>query len=533
MRFSTKSRLLAGAKAALLMAALGGVYGLYTRFETLASDGSVISGTLQKSEALYSVAVQWKAGPAPANWKNSFKAAYFELGAAISGAELNLPSNAAAFKVITADYFRLLPLAEKVSRSEADKEAGDRAWAGLVRHTDRILTQALAAAGSTTEARNLLLAKTGLGYLAIFIFFILAEIAHYYLAYDPLIDELSKLNRKLMRCAAPFPDQPAFGNEILELNAGADRLRAALHAASEERARLKKEAATRQARMKAQSRSLELTRKKVVELVDALEDARVELQNDKKALKAAGEKLERSNRELEQFAYVASHDLKEPLRVISSFSGLLSKRYSEQLDADAKDFIHYITQGSQRASDLISALFNYSKVTYTSKAFRPLPTEEILQKAMFNLKISLEEKRARITWKDLPVIKGDEFQLIQLFQNLISNSLKFNAAPEPEISLSASSLPGSVTIRVSDNGIGIPKEHTERVFLIFQRLHSQEKYPGTGIGLALCKKIAENHGGRIWVEQNPAEGSSFFIQFPVREPALSDTPTQQEAKAGI
>lgn len=533
MLFKTKNGIFSITRALLLLAALAGVYRLYHEFGSMVADGRIIITAADKSAALAALSLDYRASGqgSAATRESAVRNAYYDLGRAISE-DLSSPYVKTQFKALNADYYALGPMIERLFRTSGDENARAAAWKPLHEKILRMEHMTLAAATSNNETRNLLLATTGMLYLSLFVVMVLMEAVHYHLVTAPLFDGISALRRKIMRCAAPFPGRPAPGDEIEELMDGTDALRDSLVTLSEDRLRLKREAETRQLRMKAQSRSLELTRKKVIALVEDLEEARTDLQKEKKALKEAGEKLERSNRELEQFAYVASHDLKEPLRIVSSFTALLAKRYAGRLDGDADDFIHYIIEGSQRASDLISALFNYSKVTYTTREFRPVAVETALQKAMFNLKISIEEKNAAIKWEDLPRIKGDEFQLIQLFQNLISNSLKFNSAPEPEIHVTASGDGDMNVIRFSDNGIGIAPEHFDRIFLIFQRLHSQEKYPGTGIGLALCKKIAENHGGRIWVESKPGEGSVFCMQFPSPppEPAAEGSVTD---KAGV
>jgi PAS domain S-box-containing protein len=243
------------------------------------------------------------------------------------------------------------------------------------------------------------------------------------------------------------------------------------------------------------------------------------------ALEKTAAELARSNKELEQFAYVASHDLQEPLRMITSYTQLIAKRYKEQLDTDAKEFMHFAVDGAMRMQKLIQGLLEYSRVGTRGKPFAQTRCDEILSAALANLKLAIEEAGATVAHDPLPEIMSDPVQLTQLFQNLIGNSLKFRAKDPPRIHISverraradAASLnipPYEWIFRVRDNGIGIEPQYFERIFIIFQRLHTQDKYPGTGIGLAICKKIVERHGGRIWLESKPGEGTSFYFALP-------------------
>ncbi|MGE5431588.1 MAG: PAS domain S-box protein [Syntrophomonadaceae bacterium] len=225
--------------------------------------------------------------------------------------------------------------------------------------------------------------------------------------------------------------------------------------------------------------------------------------------------LEVSNKELEQFAYVASHDLQEPLRMVSSFTSLLSTRYKEQLDSTANEFITYIVDGAKRMHQQINDLLTFSRVTTRGEAFIPTDMNEIVEDAMQNLQFAIEESDASIIYKDLPVVKVDPIQMKQLFQNLISNSIKFRGENKPVVEISAGRTGNEWHFVIKDNGIGIEQVYFERVFLIFQRLqHDREKYPGTGIGLALCKKIVERHGGRIWIESEPGKGTAIYFTIP-------------------
>jgi PAS domain S-box-containing protein len=254
------------------------------------------------------------------------------------------------------------------------------------------------------------------------------------------------------------------------------------------------------------------------------------------------QELARSNSELEQFAYVASHDLQEPLRMVTSYLQLLERKYSSQLDATADQFINYAVDGARRMQNLINDLLNYSRVTTRGQPFVQVDCAEILQQAIANLKFAIEDSSAEITYDPLPVIKGDPTQLTQVFQNLIGNAIKFRGELPPRIHIGAirtseeqgrrgaeeesttqNSAPLPLTAPspenewlffVSDNGIGLETQYAERIFVIFQRLHGRSKYPGTGIGLAICKKIIERHGGRIWVESEPGQGSIFYFTIP-------------------
>ncbi|MDY6833940.1 MAG: PAS domain S-box protein [Chloroflexota bacterium] len=231
-------------------------------------------------------------------------------------------------------------------------------------------------------------------------------------------------------------------------------------------------------------------------------------------LQRRSEALERSNRELEQFAYIASHDLQEPLRMVASYVQLLERRYKGRLDEDADEFISYAVDGANRMQRMINDLLTYSRVGTRGKAFEPTDCESVLDTALANLKLTIEENNAVITHDPLPTIMADSSQLIQLFQNLIANAIKFHGNKVPYVHARATRNNGEWVFSVHDNGIGIDPEYKERVFVIFQRLHTHEEYPGTGIGLAVCKRIVERHQGRIWVESTPGEGTDFFFTVP-------------------
>jgi PAS domain S-box-containing protein len=232
------------------------------------------------------------------------------------------------------------------------------------------------------------------------------------------------------------------------------------------------------------------------------------------ALHEAHEELKRSNSELEQFAYVASHDLQEPLRMVSSYTQLLGRRYGEKFDADAKEFMGYIVDGAARMKQLIEDLLAYSRVGTKGKDFKPVELDRARRRALGNLKAAIDESGAAVTHDPLPTLPADEVQLAQLFQNLIGNALKFRAEAAPRIRVQVSEMDKFVEFAVRDNGIGIEPQYFERIFMVFQRLHNKGEYPGTGIGLAICKKVVERHGGQIRVESRPGEGSAFIFTLP-------------------
>jgi PAS domain S-box-containing protein len=227
------------------------------------------------------------------------------------------------------------------------------------------------------------------------------------------------------------------------------------------------------------------------------------------------EDLKRRNQELEQFAYVASHDLQEPLRAMSSFSELLAERYRGKLDPDADEFIGFIVDGGRRMQKLIEGLLSYSRVGTRGQPLKPVDCEQVFEAARSNLELAIRESGARLRHEPLPTVLGDELQLVQLFQNLLSNAIKFRPPGQPpQIEVSAAPGQARWTLTFRDNGIGIEPQFFNRLFIIFQRLHSQDRYGGTGIGLAVCKKIVERHGGRIWIESALGRGSAFHLTLP-------------------
>ncbi len=229
--------------------------------------------------------------------------------------------------------------------------------------------------------------------------------------------------------------------------------------------------------------------------------------------------LARSNAELEQFAYVATHDLQEPLRAVASCVQLLQKRYEGQLDERADEFIKHAVDGTKRMQTLINDLLAYSRISTHAKQFANTNCELVLQEALANLAVAIGESGAAVTWDALPKVSGDSTQLTQLFQNLIGNALKFRGERPSKIHVGVAlhAGDGEWQFSVADNGIGMEPQYYERVFMVFQRLHTRKKYLGTGIGLAICKKVVERHGGRIWVESKPGEGCTFCFTIPERK----------------
>ena len=222
------------------------------------------------------------------------------------------------------------------------------------------------------------------------------------------------------------------------------------------------------------------------------------------------EELNRSNEELGQFAYIASHDLQEPLRMVASYTQLLSRRYKGKLDSDADEFIAFAVDGASRMQRLIQDLLAYSRVGTKGKDLLDTSSEEALQQALMNLRGAIEDSGALVTHDPLPTVLADETQLIQLFQNLVGNAIKYQSPGVPKVHVSAArNGEKKWMFSVQDNGLGIDPQYFERIFGMFQRLHKREEFAGTGIGLAICKKIVERHGGSISVESQPGKGSTF------------------------
>ena len=224
--------------------------------------------------------------------------------------------------------------------------------------------------------------------------------------------------------------------------------------------------------------------------------------------------LERSNKDLEQFASIASHDLQEPLRMVASYTQLLAERYEGQLDEKAKKYIAYVVEGAVRMQRLVNDLLAYSRVGTRGNPIEPTDAGRVLGQAIGDLATAIEESRAIVTNEDLPMVRADASQLVQVFQNLLANAIKFRGEDFPRVHVSARDEGCEWVFSVRDNGIGIDRQYAERIFVIFQRLHTRQEYPGTGIGLAVCKRIVERHGGKIWVESEPGKGSTFSFTVP-------------------
>lgn len=234
-------------------------------------------------------------------------------------------------------------------------------------------------------------------------------------------------------------------------------------------------------------------------------------------IKQQAEDLKRSNHELQQFAYVASHDLQEPLRKVASFCALLAEEYAEQLDANAREYIDLAVDGAKRMQSLVQGLLAFSRVESQGQVLAPTEASGALRMALANLEASIEETGAVITYDELPGITADKSQFVRLFQNLIGNAIKYRGERTPEIHIGVKQRQNEYVFSVSDNGIGIEPEYQDQVFGIFKRLHSLGEYPGTGIGLAICRRIVDRLGGTIWVESNAGRGSTFYFSLPIAQ----------------
>jgi signal transduction histidine kinase len=265
----------------------------------------------------------------------------------------------------------------------------------------------------------------------------------------------------------------------------------------------------------------------VTTYTDVTERKRFEetLEANAKRLEEYAQELGESNRELEQFAYIASHDLQEPLRMVGSYCQLLQRRYKGKLDKDADEFIGFAVEGALRMQQMINDLLTYSRVGRTGKGVARTSLEDVLKSALANLQAAIAESGAKVTWDAMPTLAGEKVQLLQLFQNLIGNAIKFRADDRPiEVHVAAAPESEGWHFTIRDTGIGIEPQYLERIFLIFQRLHDRSKYKGTGIGLAVCRKVVEHHGGRIWVESEPGSGTTFHF-------TLSGDPQQRKEAA--
>ena len=254
---------------------------------------------------------------------------------------------------------------------------------------------------------------------------------------------------------------------------------------------------------------------KVIHFVGVLTDVTERIESQK-ALERVMAELHRSNEELEHFAYMVSHDLQEPLRMVASYTQLLARRYKDQLDANAQDFIRYAVDGAQRMQGFIQDLLLYSRVGTHGHPFEWLKMEDVVQKALDNLRFAIEEKQAEVVCGEMPELEADSVQMGQLFQNLIGNALKFSSGGPVRIEITATRRDEGWEFVVRDNGVGIDPKDAERIFVIFQRLHTHQEHSGTGIGLAICKRIVERHRGRIWVESELGKGAAFYFIIPER-----------------
>ena len=305
--------------------------------------------------------------------------------------------------------------------------------------------------------------------------------------------------------------QPRSDDEIGRLGAGFNQM---LDGIQQREAALQREITERRRAEDEVRRHRDHLEELVQERTSALQDA-----NER--LKQASAALARSNAELEQFAYVASHDLREPLRTITGFVQLLQQHLEDKLTETDRRYMNFVTGGARRMDALITDLLQYARLETRAQPFQPADCETILDTVLENLRAMIHETRAKISYdRPLPVVHGDITQLTQILQNLIGNGIKFRHPEEPpKIHVAVHRQAGEWVFSVQDNGIGIDPQYHKRIFIIFERLHPQDQYPGTGIGLAVCRKIVERHGGRIWVESAPGKGSTFYFTIPASEPA--------------
>ena len=245
-----------------------------------------------------------------------------------------------------------------------------------------------------------------------------------------------------------------------------------------------------------------------------LEEQNEELKRAEEQLEEAVTQLEASNDRLEQFAYAASHDLQEPLRMVSSYLQLLRNRYGAELDEDAREYIEFAVDGADRMRAMVDDLLAYSRVEQAGGEFEPVECDAVLEHVVDDLQVQIQESDAEIVAESLPTVTGDREQLEQLFRNLVSNAIKYGGEDPPTVEITAERRLDRWQFAVADDGIGIDPEKTDRIFEVFKRLHNDDEYSGTGIGLSLCQEIVENHGGDIWVESEPGEGSTFFFTLP-------------------
>jgi light-regulated signal transduction histidine kinase (bacteriophytochrome) len=314
--------------------------------------------------------------------------------------------------------------------------------------------------------------------------------------------------------AAVYKDE---GGNVLGIFAAARDVTARKRAEEElavHRRHLEELVAARTAELQTANQDLRSSRRAALNLLKDAVEARRAVEQAEEGLRRSAEDLARSNKDLEQFAYVASHDLQEPLRAVGGFMGLLKNQYYNNLDDQAREYIDFSVEGAERMQSLIEGLLAYSRVGTRGGEFAPISLESALNAATANLKFLITESQAAITNDPLPVVTADLLQMTQLLQNLVANAVKFHGPHSPEIHIGAQRKERAWEIYVRDNGIGIDSQYFDRIFLIFQRLHTRTQYKGTGIGLAVCKKIVERHGGKIWVESVPGQGSTFCFNIP-------------------
>jgi signal transduction histidine kinase len=274
---------------------------------------------------------------------------------------------------------------------------------------------------------------------------------------------------------------------------------------------------------------VEQMRERLVAQLEEADSARLEVEHSRRLLEAQAEDLRRSNRDLEQFAYVASHDLQEPLRKVASFCQMLERRYSGQLDDRADQYIAFAVDGAKRMQQLINDLLAFSRVGRMTQGFSDVDLDDVLADALRNLQSAVEESSATVTADPLPVVPGERGLLVQLLQNLVGNALKFRGPDPPRVHIGARRDGDVWELRCTDNGIGVEPQYADRVFVIFQRLHPKTDYEGTGIGLALCKKIVEHHGGDIALEPHDGPGTTVRWTLPAQPPVRALEPAEQPA----
>jgi len=274
------------------------------------------------------------------------------------------------------------------------------------------------------------------------------------------------------------------------------------------------DAETERERVLAAQAELDMQRRAALSLAEDLEAARARAERDRERLARAYEELEETNLELRRFVYAASHDLKEPVRSISGFCELLKGQHGDLLPDEALDWIDQAVTGSARMDALIDQLLNYSRIDDAAERFGPVDCSEVVDEVVDNLQAAIRGCAATVSRSPLPTVRGDRAQLIQLFQNLIGNGIKYRADVRPKIDVSAQRNGSGWVFSVRDNGLGSEPRHHERIFAVFKRLHTHDAFPGSGIGLAICRRVVVRHGGKLWLESEPGAGSTFYFSLP-------------------